>query len=73
MYVLYTPITKTSQSAISNTFLVPYGHRANALSILRLCFTKYVDATDNRGVFMKQNKVKKQGGTARKNLSAPDI
>lgn len=24
-------------------------------------FTGYVDATDNRGVFMKQNKVKKAG------------
>ena len=36
MYVLYTPVTKTSQYATSNTFVSPNGHSANALFILRL-------------------------------------
>ena len=36
MYVQYTPITKTSQYAISDTFVSPVGHRTNASSILRL-------------------------------------
>jgi hypothetical protein len=34
-------------------------------------FIGCVDATDNRGISEKKQKVKNQGGTARKNLSAP--